>query len=264
MPVAFEQETISQIWTAAQLRATFATKLPLLGFTQEYASGDDLIFSVDAPTIAPKDRAYLRINCSQPTGNQIKIQSWAGDGYSAGNLVNISPLYTDTISGSATISYTSGESFPLKVCTFKSAEIAWIGGFRSDNSSGLFNLGFLFPSVKPSDWPNSSLYAFHPSNLNANRLRLPLVNPVHSNYSDLTFGTETGLSGINNGGTRDLIKRLVLINESGARQVCAATSTDFALIAASGLPIFSQNNFDGQVYVNLTNNGGNTIAIRIL
>jgi len=80
MPVAFTQETITQQWSAALLRAAITTKiLSMGGWVQDAGtSGSELHFSIDAPlTSAPKDRAYLRLLVEQSTATNIKIQAWA-------------------------------------------------------------------------------------------------------------------------------------------------------------------------------------------
>lgn len=261
MPVAFTQEIINQPWTATLLRNTITTKLISLGYAQEGISGDDLFFSIDAPLSgAPKDRAFLRVNVTNNTATNIKIQTWFGDGYAANALVNSTVGFGDTHSGPANIGYSSNESFPIRFVTFLSPEIAWLGLVRNDNNAGLANIGFVFPSVKPTWWNNASLYAFAPNSPDAVRLRCNVINPFSAAVGEISFLAEYAVTAINPGGTRDLIRRLILSSNTGI--IVGATTSDLGVLAATGLSPFSQLIADGQTWVNCRTT--HSLAVRIL
>ncbi len=264
MPVALTQETITQQWTAALLRAAITTKIIAMGgWTQEAGtSGNELHFSIDAPlTSAPKDRAYLRVSVENSTTTNIKIQAWGGDGYSANTLQNQWPIFSDSLGNSANIAYGSGENFPIKICTFKSPEIALISGVRADSNQGLFNVGFFFPMTKADWWDNNSVFGFTPSDSVCSKLRSPLIVPFHNNYSDVNIGIDQGPTNINIGGGRDLHKRLILNQSQGNRNTIGQTSADFGILGAGGLSPLSQTQIDGETWVNL--NSSCSVAIRI-
>ncbi|MCL1474427.1 hypothetical protein [Argonema antarcticum] len=263
MPVAFSQETITQQWSAALLRASLTTKLVALGFSQEAGtSGNELHFSIDAPlTSAPKDRAYIRIIVDQSSATNIKVQAWGGDGYSANSLQNQWPIFADAIGNPVNIGYGSNENFPVKICTFKSNEIALVSGIKADNNVGAFNIGFFFPATKADWWDNNAVFAFTPNDGSCYKFRSPAIVPYHVTYSDINVGSDQGASNVNVGGSRDLEKRLKLNQTVGNRNIIGQTSADFGLLGAGNLPPLNQSQIDGEFWVNLNSNC--SVSLRI-
>lgn len=264
MPVAFTQEILSSSsLTSTLFRSWISTKLIAIGYTKVYETGDDLYFSIDAPLSgSPKDLAFLRVNVSQPSGTSIKIQLWAGDGFASNQLQNPTPCYTDTFAGSPAFAWGSGENVNIKLCTFKSAEIAWLGGFRSDNSQGLFNIGFIFPVLKPPAWTNNFLFAFAPRGAGANSFVCPSINPIMSGNTEIYFGLQATPSNPDISGERPLIKRLLLVSAANP-QIVGQTSTDLAMLASNNLSPFQEYVRDGQTFVNTCNNAAPCLAVRI-
>ncbi|MFB2833487.1 hypothetical protein [Floridanema evergladense] len=261
MPVAFTQEIIPQQWNAALLRSSITNKMIALGYLNESTSENDMYFSFDLPTAAPKDKGYLRINVSQPSGTSIKIQQWFSDAYTTNNLVNSVSSFSDTTGNSVSIGYGSNENFPIKFCTFKSPEIALLAVIRSDNNASNFNLGFVFPSVRPSWWDNNSLYGFCGAGNDYSILKSCIANQINNNSIDISYFLQSAPNVINPGGTRDLIRRIILSSCTGGI-IVGATTTDIGIIGASGIPPLTQIQDSNQVWVNLKTN--NSMAIRIV
>lgn len=263
MPVAFTSEIISDTWDAAKFRSILSSKLIGIGYRQENASGAELIFSWDAPlSPAPKDRAFLRVLTENPNATTIKIQAWQGDGSSGTTLTNSTSIFTDAISGAAVINYGAAENFPIRWVTFQSGEIAIVAAMRTDSSQGFYALGFLSPSTKASWWPSNCLYGFAPNALDCSRFRCLSGNPFTPGFQDLLFNPEAFALGANPGGSRDIVKRAILCAGNGGG-VVGITSSDFGVMAASGLAPLTQTSLDGQTWVNLRG-GGWSFAIRIL
>lgn len=264
MPVAYTSQIITDTWDATKYRATLNSKLIAVGFTQDAVSGNEAVFSWDAPlSPAPKDRAYLKYLIEQPSGTNIKIQLWQGDGASGLTLTpNTIGISSDAnFNNAVNVNYGSNENFPLRWVTFQSAEIAMVAAFRPDNNAGQAIAGFLCPSVKPTWWPNSSLYAFAPSGNDLARLRILPGNPFSPNHHLMLYSPEYFPSGLNPGGTRDLLRRLILCSETSLG-IAGFTSSDFGILAASGLNPLAQVNLDGQTWTNLRS-GSWSFAVRI-
>ncbi len=261
MPVAFTQEIISQQWNAALLRSVVTNKMIALGYLSEGATGDDLFFSLDVPTTAPKDKGFIRLNIGNNTATNIRMQQWFSDSYTANALTNPVISFNDAVSGSANIGYGSNEIFPIRFCTFKSSEIAALSLMRSDNNAGLATVGFLFPSVRASWWDNNSMYAFCGGDATFNSLRCYAVNQLSNGQVDLTFQPASAPSNINPGGTRDLIRRII-VSASGSGIVVGASSTDLGVIGAANLNALTQIQDQGQTWVNIRS--GSSLAVRIL
>lgn len=264
MPVSFTSEIVNDTWNAAKYRGILNGKLISIGFRQEATSGDEAVFSWDAPLSgSPKDRAFLKYLIEQPSAGNIKIQLWQGDGASGLTLApNTTGISTDAnFNNAVNINYLAGENFPIKWVTFQSQEIAMVVAVRSDNNVGLMSAGFLCPSIKPNWWGNACLYAFAPSGNQVTGFRVLPGNGLSPNQHDLTFSQDWFPGNINPGGTRDLLKRLVLCSATG-NGVVGLTSSDFGIIAANGLNPLSQLTIDGQTWINIRG-GGWSFAMRI-
>jgi hypothetical protein len=85
---------------------------------------------------------------------------------------------------------------------------------RPDNNAGLMSAGFVCPSIKPTWWPDNSLYAFAPNGNDISRFRILPGNPLSPNHHDILFNPENFPIHINPGGTRDLLKRIVLCSST--------------------------------------------------
>lgn len=260
MPVAFTQEVISNQWTAASMRNIITNKMVGLGYLSEGVSGDDLFFSFDLPTAAPKDKGYIRLNITNSTATNIKIQQWFSDSYTSNNLINPTSSFTDSVGGAAIIGYSSNESFPIKFCTFKSSEIALLSLIRNDNFSGLATIGFIFPSIKATWWDNNAIYGFCGTDPTMTNLRSYGVNPMQPTYVELNLSSNLPRL-INPGGSRDLIRRILLI-ANNVGYVVGATTTDLGILGADGLTPLTQSQDNNQTWVNIR--GGSSLAIRIL
>lgn len=264
MPVQFSSEIINDTWDAAKYRAALNSKLISIGYRQEAASGNEAVFSWDAPLSAsPKDRAFLKYQIDQPTGTNIKIQLWQGDGVSGLTLTpNTIGISSDAnFNNAVNINYTSNENFPIRWVTFKSEEIAMVEAVRTDNNTGLMSAGFICPAVKPSWWNNNSLYSFAPNSNDINRFRVLPGNPLSPSQHEILFNPESFPTNLNPGGTRDLLKRLALCSATGGG-IVGLTSSDFGIIAANGLTPLSQMTLDGQTWVNVRT-GNWSLAMRI-
>ncbi|GET44153.1 hypothetical protein [Microseira wollei] len=80
MPVEMNSEIINETSNSAY-RSLLNSKLISIGYRQSAASGNEAVFSRDAPhSPSPKDRAYLKYLVAPPSGTTIKIQLWQGDG----------------------------------------------------------------------------------------------------------------------------------------------------------------------------------------
>lgn len=264
MPVSYTSQIINDTWDATKYRATLNSKLIQVGFQQEATSGNEAIFSWDAPNSpAPKDRAYLKYLIEQPSGTSIKVQLFQGDGNAGLTLTpNTIGISSDlTFNNAVNVNYGSGENFPLRWVTFQSAEIAMVVAIRPDNNAGLMSAGFICPSVKPTWWPNSSLYAFAPASSDIARFRVLPGNPLSPAHTDMVFNPESFTQGFNPGGTRDLLKRLALVSQTNTG-VIGFTSSDFGILSASGLNPLSQLTLDGQTWMNVRA-GSWSFAVRI-
>lgn len=264
MPVSITNEIIQDTWDASKFRAALASKLLSVGYIQEATSGSESIFRINAPNSpSPKDRAYLRTLIEQPSGNSIKLQCWMGDGISGLTLTpNTIPIFADqTFNNALFLNYNGGENFPIRWVTFNSTELKLVAGYRSDNNAALFSFGYLFPSVKPVWWPNTCLYGFAVTR-DAGSFRVIPGNPFSTNYVDLVFNPTFFPSNTNPGGTRDIVKRLILCPSAGDG-VAGLTSSDLGVIAANGLGILAQPpTSEGQTWMNLRS-GAWSLAVRI-
>lgn len=264
MPVAYTSEIVNDTWDASKYRASLNGKLISIGYRQEAASANEAVFSWDVPlSPAPKDRAFLKYLIEQPSGTSIKVQLWQGDGASGLTLTpNSIGISTDANFNSAVnINYGSSENFPIRWVTFQSQEIAMVAAVRADNNVGLMLAGFLCPAIKPNWWPHTSLYAFAPSSNDINRFRVLPGNPLSPNHHDIPFSPEWFPANLNPGGTRDLLKRLVLCSTTTSG-IVGVTSSDLGIVAANGLNPLSQLTIDGQTWINIR--GGNwSFAVRI-
>ncbi|MFB2980865.1 hypothetical protein [Microseira sp. BLCC-F43] len=264
MPVAFTSEIVNDTWDAAKYRAALNSKLISIGFRQETASGNEAVFSINAPSSeAPKDRSYLKYLVEQPSATNIKIQLWQGDGNNGLTLTpNTIGISSDAIFNTAVnINYSHNENFQIRWVTFKSDEIALVCACRSDNNTALMSLGFIFPAIKPTWWGSTSLYAFAPNGGDIGRFRVLPGNPMNPSQHDVLFNAESFPVNANPGGTRDTLKRLILSSSTG-NAICGQTSSDLGIIAAGGLPHLHQHSIDGQTWI--TVRGGNwSFAVRI-
>ena len=87
------------------------------------------------------------------------------------------------------------------------------------------------------------------------------INPLTNNTLELSYQLASAPSLLNPGGSRDLIRRIIITaNNSGI--VCGASSTDIGLIGANGLNPLSQVQDVNQTWVNLKS--GSSLALRIL
>ncbi len=264
MPAAFTSEIITDTWDATKYRATLNSKLIQIGYRQEASSGGEGIFSWDSPlSVAPKDRAFLKYLVEQPSGTTIKIQLWQGDGVSGTTLTpNTIGISSDAnFNNAVNLNYGAGENFPLRWVTFKSEEIALVCAIRPDNQSALISAGFLCPAVKPSWWSNNSLYAFAPSSSDIGRFRVLPGNPLSPSFHDIVLNPESFPTSINPGGTRDILRRAILVSATGLG-VVGLTSSDFGIMAAAGLNPLSQVTLSGQTWVNIRGNNW-SFAVRI-
>ena len=264
MPVAFTSEIINDVWDATKYRAMLTSKLISIGYTQESTSGNEAVFSWDAPlSSSPKDKAYLKYLIDQPTGTTIKIQLWQGDGSSGVTLTpNTIGISSDnTFNNAVSVNYGSNENFPIKWITFKSQEIALVCTVRPDNNVGLCSAGFICPAIKPSWWPTTSLYSFAPNGADIARFRILPGNPLSPNYSDASFNPEYFPLNQNPGGTRDLLKRITLCSATSGG-IIGMTSSDFGILASNGLNPLSQVTLDQQIWVNIRS-GSWSFAVRV-
>jgi hypothetical protein len=264
MPVAYSSEIINDTWNADKYRAILNSKLIAIGYRQEALSGNEAVFSIDAPLSQnPKDRAFIKYLVEQPSGNNIKIQAWQGDGNSGLSLTpNTIGISTDAnFNNAVNVNYNSNENFQIRWVTFKSDEIALVSTCRTDNNTALMSLGFLFPMTKPTWWPDTCLYAFAPNAGDIGRFRVLPGNPMNPAQHDILFNPESFPSNPNPGGTRDPLKRLVLCSTIG-NAICGQTSSDFGIIAAGGLPHLHQHSIDGQTWISIR--GGNwSLVLRV-
>lgn len=206
MPVAYTSEIINDTWNADKYRAILNSRLISIGYRQESLSGNEAVFSIDAPlSVAPKDRAFLKYLVEQPSGNNIKIQTWQGDGNSGLSLTpNTIGISSDAnFNNAVNLNYGSNENFQIRWVTFRSEEIALVSSCRTDNNTALMSVGFIFPAMKPSWWPNSSLYAFAPNSADVGRFRVLPGNPLFPLHHDILFNPEAFPANPNPGGTRD-------------------------------------------------------------
>ena len=264
MPVQFSSEILNDTWDATKYRATLNSKLISIGYRQEASSGNEAVFSWDAPLSAsPKDRAFLKYQIDQPSGTSIKVQLWQGDGVSGLTLTpNTIGISSDVnFNNAVNVNYNSNENFPIRWVTFKSEEVAMVVAVRPDNNAGLMSAGFICPAVKPSWWNNNSLYSFAPNGNDISRFRVLPGNPLSPSHHDIGFNPEFFPTNPNPGGTRDPLKRLVLCSATSGG-ICGQTSSDFGIIAANGLPPLFQNSIDGQQWINVRG-GGWSFAVRI-
>ncbi|GET42993.1 hypothetical protein [Microseira wollei] len=264
IPVQFSSEIINEIWDAVKYRAVLNSKLISIGYRQEAASGNEAVFSWDAPLSAsPKDRAFLKYLVEQPSATNIKVQLWQGDGVSRTTLTpNTIGISRDAnFNNAVNINYSSNENFPIRWATFQSQEMAMVVAVRPDNNAGLCSAGFLCPAVKPTWWSNNSLYAFAPNGNDISRFRVLPGNPLSPNQQDIVFNPELFPTNFNPGGTRDLLKRLALCSSTQS-WVVGFTSSDFGIIASNGLNSLSQLTIDGQTWVNVRTNAW-SFAVRI-
>lgn len=264
MPVAITNQIINDAWNASKFRAMLASRLLSIGYVQEATSGDESIFRINAPNSpSPKDRAYLKTLIEQPSGNSIKMQCWMGDGISGMTLTpNTIPIFADqTFNNALFLNYTGGENFPIRWVTFDSTELKLVAGFRSDNNSSLFTFGYLFPAIKPNWWPNTCLYGFGVTRDAANFRVIP-GNPYSPDSIQLQYNPTSFPNNMNPGGTRDIVKRLIICPSNGDG-VAGLTSSDLGIIAANGLGILAQPpTSEGQTWMNVRNNAW-SLAVRI-
>jgi hypothetical protein len=264
MPVSFTSEIINDTWDASKYRATLNSKLISIGYRQENTFDSEAVFSWNAPlSLSPKDRAYLKYLVQQPSGTTIKIQLWQGDGNSGLTLTpNTIGISSDAnFNNAVNLNYNSKENFAIRWVTFQSEEIAMVVSVRPDNNAGLMSAGFICPSIKPAWWDNTSLYAFAPNSNDCSRFRVLPGNPLAPSYHDIVFNPESFATNINPGGTRDLIKRLVL-NSATSLGVVGLTSSDFGILASNGLSHLSQLTLNGQTWINLRG-GSWSFAVRV-
>ncbi|GET37154.1 hypothetical protein MiSe_19070 [Microseira wollei NIES-4236] len=117
---------------------------------------------------------------------------------------------------------------------------------RTDNNAGLCSAGFICPAIKPNWSPNNSLYSFAPNGNDISRFRVLPGNPLSPNHHDILFNPENFPANINPGGTRDLLKRIVLCSSTQGG-IVGLTSSDFGIIASNGLNNLSQLTIDGHL-----------------
>ncbi|WP_226594931.1 hypothetical protein, partial [Microseira wollei] len=196
-------------------------------------------------------------------GTSIKIQLWQGDGNDGLTLTpNTIGISSDAnFNNAVNINYGSTENFPIRWTTFQSQEIAMVVAIRPDNNAGLCSAGFLCPAVKPNWWPHSSLYPEAPNRNDIGKFRVLPRNPLSPNHHEILFNPASFPASINPGGTRDLLKRIVLCSSTQGG-IVGMTSSDFGIIISSGLNSLSQLTIDGQTWVNIRMNWW-SLAVRI-
>lgn len=261
MPIQFKEEIISDTWNADKFRAALVSRLISISYEQVAGTGNNLIFSVSATnSSAEKKSAFLRLLVEQSSATEIKTQAWQGDGVSYGikdnTLLNSANIIVDP--QSSIISSAGSEPFTIKFVSLSSPEVKLVAWHRSDNEAGLGAIGFVFPSKKSQWWPASSLFAFAPTSRDFAGLRCVPGNPYIPTPADVSFFPEGFPNGTNFGGTRDLIKRLIICKEGG---VAAETSPDIGVLAASGMGQLAQHEVNGEVWLSIRN--ARSIAFRI-
>ncbi|XWK89453.1 MAG: hypothetical protein U7127_05145 [Phormidium sp.] len=259
MPIQFKEEIIADTWNADKFRSALVSRLIAIGFAQVGGSGNDLIFSVKAPNSSTtKAEANLRVLVEQSSGTNIKTQIWQGDGVNGNTLLNPTSVMSDPHNTTNNISYGANESFTVKFVSLSSPEVKAVLWQRSDNQYGLGNAGFIFPSKKSQWWPETSLFAFASANSDLNGLRCLPGNSYGPGHADFSFFPEGFPNNVNFGGTRDLIKRIIICKDGG---VAAETSPDIGVLAAGGMGQLAQHEINGEVWVNVRN--ARSIAFRI-
>jgi len=215
------------------------------------------------PLSSAPDRAYLKYLIEQPSDTTIKVQLWQGDGNDGLTLTpNTIGISSDAnFNNAVNINYGDTENFPIKWVTLQSQEIAMVVAVRPDNNAGLCSAGFICPAVKPNWWPSSSLYAEAPNGNDISRFRVRSGNPLSPNHHEILFNPENFPRSINPGGTRDLLKRIVLCSSTQGG-IVGLTSSDFGIITSGGLSSLSQLTIDGQTWVNIRVNWW-SLAVRI-
>ncbi|GET40697.1 hypothetical protein [Microseira wollei] len=81
------------------------------------------------------------------------------------------------------------------------------------------------------------------------------------NQQEIAFNPEWFPTNFNPGGTRDLLKRLVLCSTTSGG-IVGLTSSDFGIISSNGLNNLSQLTIDGQTWVNIRTSWW-SLAVRI-
>jgi hypothetical protein len=259
MPVQFKEEIITDVWNADKFRAALVSRLISVGFSQVAGAGNDLIFSVKAANSSTeKESAFLRLLVEQSTGTNIKTQLWQGDGINGNTLINSASVMSDPHQSTNNIGYGASESFPIKFVSLSSPEVKLVAWQRSDNQAGLGTAGFIFPSKKSQWWPSSSLFAFAATSWDLNGLRCLPGNSYGPAFADFSFYPEGFPNNVNFGGTRDLVKRIIICKDGG---VAAETSPDIGVLAAGGMGQLGQHEINGEVWLNVRN--ARSIAFRI-
>ncbi|MFB2983393.1 hypothetical protein [Microseira sp. BLCC-F43] len=156
------------------------------------------------------------------------------------------------------IGYGSNESFPIKFVSLSSPEVKLVAWHRADNQQGLGNAGFIFPAKKSQWWNETSLFAFAATGTDVNSLRCLPGNSYGPSFADFSFFPEGFPNGVNFGGTRDLVKRIICSRDGG---VAAESSSDIGVLAAGGMGQLAQHEINSEVWVNIRN--ARSIAFRI-
>jgi len=259
MPVKRTENLTVDTWNADKFRGALVSSLIGLGYKQVSGSGNDLIFSIATlNSKPPKNQAYLRVLVEQTTGTNIRTQVWQGDAINGNTLVNAAPVMAETAGTSNNIGYGSGESFPIKLVCFDSPEVKLVAWMRSDNQWGIGNAGFIFPAQKNELWPDNSLFAFAGNHVDAGGLRCLSGNPYGPGWQDFSPFHEGFPNGVNFGGKRDILKRLLVTRDGG---IAGITSPDIGILAASGLGQLAEYEDNGEVWVNIRN--ARSIAFRV-
>lgn len=247
MPISYTTRTIADTWTASKLLVQIDSLLKAIGFNVVAPN----IYSVTAPVlVAPKDKAFIRVDITQTTATQIRFQVNMGDGVAGTALTNNAPL------SDKTLNYGTNELFSLRFVTLNSAEVKLVAWYRKEHGA-IGIIGIIFPSIKPEYWPNNALYALGGVNDQMLPLRFAAGSPLGAGNQDCNYIGSFPASE-NPAGYRDIIKRLIIPHSAA---IAGQTGADIGFIAAGGLGMLAEYETMGEVWLNIRDSS--SISFRI-